>query len=283
MNTKRACDIFPLIDGDEFEALKRNIAEHGQREPIIYVDGEIIDGRNRLRACNELGIEPVIRNLSADEAGDVFALVMSLNFHRRHLRPHEKGAALAAYMEHVGAKKGAGRPKKNSADSAEFPKTLPQVAEKLGIPERTARDHIQAAEDYIAAAPEARAKVDAGEITPKQARIETERKERRDDSEKPSRARRKRSALDALFDCVEGIEKVISKALKETPEIQKPLCAELRSIERRLNPTTPKVSIAPTAEWNEEWHKRNPTPSDIDRVKPQPVVRDDGEFQGAKP
>lgn len=69
-----------------------------------------------LRACQELGLEPKVRELPASEAGDVFLLVMSLNLHRRHLRPHERGAVLAAYMERVGAKKqdGPGRPRKST-------------------------------------------------------------------------------------------------------------------------------------------------------------------------
>lgn len=235
----RACDIFPLIDGDEYEALKRDISEHGQREPIIYVDGEIIDGRNRLRACEELGIEPKVRHIAKDEAGDVFALVMSLNFHRRHLRPHEKGKALAAYFEHVGAKKrdGPGRPKK-STDSVDIPKTIPQVAAKLGIPEQTARDHIKAAEDYAAAAPEVRAKVDAGEITPKQARVETEKKTRQGDAEEKTppvpRTPKPTSERDALDDCTQAIENAVRIALEKHPSLRKAIAAQLRTIEQRL-------------------------------------------------
>ncbi len=184
-----ACDLFPMIGDDEFAALKADISEHGQREPILLVDGEVVDGRNRLRACTELGIEPKLRNLTAKEAGDVFALVMSLNFHRRHLRPHEKGKAELAFMERVGAKKQpkAGRPKK-SENVSDIPKTLPAVAKVLGIDERTVRNHIKAAEDYAAAAPELKAKVDAGELTPKQARAKTERAAKpeaeRDDADK---------------------------------------------------------------------------------------------------
>lgn len=168
----RPCDLFPMIGQDEYEALKLDIQEHGQREPILLVDGEIVDGRNRLRACNELGIDPIYRQLTAAEAGDVFALVMSLNFHRRHLKPHEKGAALAAYMERVGAKKQRGKrtDKAKGGTSA----TLAEVADKLGVPEATARFQLKAAEDYQAAAPEQQARVDAGEITPKQARKATE-------------------------------------------------------------------------------------------------------------
>ena len=45
-------DIFPMMSGDEYEALKVDIAENGQREPIwLHSDGRIIDGRNRHRAC----------------------------------------------------------------------------------------------------------------------------------------------------------------------------------------------------------------------------------------
>src|SRR5678815_3528857 len=79
-----ASRLFPMLAEDEFEALKSDISEHGLREPIVVVDDELVDGRNRLRACRELGIEPKTRNLTAKEAGDVHALVMSLNFHRRH-------------------------------------------------------------------------------------------------------------------------------------------------------------------------------------------------------
>ena len=234
MKISQACKVFPLFDGDEFQALKRDIAEHGQREPIIYVDGEIIDGRNRLRACEELGIEPKVRNLSTDEAGDVFALVMSLNFHRRHLKPHEKGKALQAYMEHVGAKKQrTGRPNK-SAESAELPRTLADVARKLGVPEKTAADYLKAAEDYEAAAPEARAKVDAGEITAKQARAETEKKTGRPGAGAKPREKKPTSEKDALDDCWQAIENAVRIALGKHPSLRKAIAAQLRTIAQGL-------------------------------------------------
>ena len=170
MRTHDACTLFPMIGDDEFAALKADIKEHGQKQPILTTNGVVVDGRNRLRACTELGIEPVFEEV---KAADVFALVMSLNFHRRHLRPHEKGASLAAYMERVGAKKQQGKrtDKAKGGTSA----TLAEVADKLGVPEATARFQLKAAEDYKAAAPEQRAKVDAGDLTPKQARAATEK------------------------------------------------------------------------------------------------------------
>lgn len=235
MTIEKACEIFPLIDGDEFQALKRDIAEHGQREPIIYVDGEIIDGRNRLRACEELGIEPKIRNLTADEAGDVFSLVMSLNFHRRHLKPHEKGAALKAFMAHVGARAGkTGRTKKSDTVS-DIPKTLPAVAAKLGIDERTAQRHIAAAEDYAAAEPEARAKVDAGEITARQAHAQTVKKTGLPGAGRSPREKKPTSEKDAIDDCVQAIEDAIRIALEKHPTLRRAIAAQLRTIEKGLH------------------------------------------------
>jgi hypothetical protein len=79
----------------EVEKLKADIAAHAQREPI-WVRREpipdstlhehmlkIIDGRNRYRACRELGIEPERREW--DGNGSLVAFVISQNLHRRHL------------------------------------------------------------------------------------------------------------------------------------------------------------------------------------------------------
>lgn len=77
-------NIFPLMTGEEFAALKADIAENGQREAIwLHPDGSIIDGRNRYNACIELGIEPHYRTWKNE--GSLVSFVVSLNLHRRHL------------------------------------------------------------------------------------------------------------------------------------------------------------------------------------------------------
>jgi ParB-like chromosome segregation protein Spo0J len=76
-------DIFPLMSAAEFAELKRDVAENGQREPITLYEGRIIDGRNRYRACEELGKEPLTRQW--DGNGSLINYIISLNLHRRHL------------------------------------------------------------------------------------------------------------------------------------------------------------------------------------------------------
>ena len=77
-------NIFPLMQDAEFLDLKQDISEHGQLEPIwLHHDGSIIDGRNRYRACIDLGIEPKYRTWEGE--GSLTAFVVGLNLHRRHL------------------------------------------------------------------------------------------------------------------------------------------------------------------------------------------------------
>jgi N6-adenosine-specific RNA methylase IME4 len=83
-------NIFPMMQGEEFDALKSDIDTNGLREPIwLHQDGRIIDGRNRYLACCELGIEPQYRTWNG--VGSLVAFVVSLNLHRRHLDVGQRG------------------------------------------------------------------------------------------------------------------------------------------------------------------------------------------------
>jgi hypothetical protein len=83
------------MGGQDFLDLKADIEAHGQREPVWTYHGAIIDGRNRYRACTELGIEPELREW--DGQGSLVAFVVSLNLHRRHLSSSQR-ATVAAEM-----------------------------------------------------------------------------------------------------------------------------------------------------------------------------------------
>ena len=81
-------NLFPLMQGEAFEAFVNDIRINGQREPIVMHDGLILDGRNRWRACKQLGIAADTMPL---EAGDPLAYVISANLHRRHLDESQRG------------------------------------------------------------------------------------------------------------------------------------------------------------------------------------------------
>jgi N6-adenosine-specific RNA methylase IME4/ParB-like chromosome segregation protein Spo0J len=104
-----ACAIFPLLEGAEFDALVEDIRANGQREEILVDETKtILDGRNRYRACEALGIKP--RTAVWRPRGDdsVLALIVSLNINRRHLTPSLK-ASLAEELEPMFAAEAAKR------------------------------------------------------------------------------------------------------------------------------------------------------------------------------
>lgn len=76
-----AADAWPMMDEERYAELRADIEMNGQREPITLCDGMILDGRNRYRACVDLGIEPLTRQY----AGDPWAFAWSLNGARRDL------------------------------------------------------------------------------------------------------------------------------------------------------------------------------------------------------
>lgn len=78
-----AANEFPMLDAKRHAELVADIAANGQRETIKLYRGTVLDGRNRLKACQELGLTPKTATLPDDT--DPWAYVWSLNGERRDL------------------------------------------------------------------------------------------------------------------------------------------------------------------------------------------------------
>jgi ParB-like chromosome segregation protein Spo0J len=83
-------EIFPLIEGKEFDDLVADVRKHGIREPIWLYQGKILDGRNRYLAAQSARV-PCPHAIFDEE--DPVAFVISLNLKRRHLDESQRGMA----------------------------------------------------------------------------------------------------------------------------------------------------------------------------------------------
>lgn len=87
------------MDGTQFAELINDISENGLRDPIVLLDGQILDGRNRYRAMRSL--DPTFSPDNAPKMfvdfndGDPLEWVVSKNLHRRHLKESQR-AIIAA-------------------------------------------------------------------------------------------------------------------------------------------------------------------------------------------
>ena len=88
-------EMIPAMSEEEFADLKADIEENGQVEPITLYRGEVLDGRHRSRACDELNIKPLIREYTGDQPA---AYVLSLNVKRRNLTQSQRAAIVLDFL-----------------------------------------------------------------------------------------------------------------------------------------------------------------------------------------
>ena len=88
----------PDMDDAQFNELVEDIRARGQLVAIwVSADGEVIDGRKRLRACELLNIEAKTVNVSDGDGAD---LARSLNILRTHYTASQR-AMFAAEMANL--------------------------------------------------------------------------------------------------------------------------------------------------------------------------------------
>jgi ParB-like chromosome segregation protein Spo0J len=80
--------LFPMLADDELTELAEDIKQRGLLQPIVLdPEGRILDGRNRLAACELAGIEPSFITYEGDDPN---GYALAVNIARRHLRPGQR-------------------------------------------------------------------------------------------------------------------------------------------------------------------------------------------------
>jgi hypothetical protein len=105
-----AADLFPMMSDAELDELAADIAKNGVQQPIVWLKGELLDGRNRVAAVHRIP-DKARREQIAQEwqkgknciilpfLGDPFAYVVSANLHRRHLTAEQKRAVITELLK----------------------------------------------------------------------------------------------------------------------------------------------------------------------------------------
>ena len=102
-------DAFPMASDEELEELAASIAAVGLIHPIVLTPkGEVLDGRNRLAACEKAGVEPTFETRDGDD-DDYKEFVIGANTtgRRESMTVQMAAAAKALVLGHERRKNGA--------------------------------------------------------------------------------------------------------------------------------------------------------------------------------
>lgn len=215
-----AAAVFPAMNDADLKELANDIGEHGLHQPLILTHDEsvLVDGRNRLRACEIAGVDFTTETLPEDYTDEqTIDYIVSANIRRRHLTAGQK-AMLAAELEPMyaeaarerqregGREHGRGQEEKVMANSPqpipEETKSREQAAKAVGASGRSVSDAKALKQD----APDLAEQVSNGDMSLNEA---TKERKRRQPKPPPApRGNRKPELLDAIRQRLEAGEVV---------------------------------------------------------------------------
>lgn len=173
-------DLIPRMSEQEYAELVEDISANGQLQPILIYDHMVLDGRHRLRACEEIGLVPKIETYTGDEPA---AHVLSLNLKRRHLSTSQRAMIATDFLPHLEEES-----KRRQGERTDLhPATsAPNGAQVAPGPNRSAREAaavvgvsprvIQRAKAVVSEAPDLAPAVRAGEMSVNAAEAEVKRR-----------------------------------------------------------------------------------------------------------
>lgn len=96
--------LFPEIVGAEFDKLVEDIGKNGLIHPIIVHHGALLDGRNRLRACEAAGVAPWFTTFESLQLKTTpEAYIWAVNSTRRHLNDGQRAQLILDFKDAIAA------------------------------------------------------------------------------------------------------------------------------------------------------------------------------------
>lgn len=163
-----ACLAFPMMAEPELQALADDIKVRGLLNPVVLFEGKVLDGRNRLAACEIAGVEP--RFVEWEGEGSPTEWVIATNLIRRQLTASQR-AVVALDLLPVLEREAKERQRRSRGRGKKGGKELPansgkgkasQVAAKIA---KTNRQYVQDVKAIRQSAPEVVEMIRAGELT----------------------------------------------------------------------------------------------------------------------
>lgn len=144
-------DLFPMLPDDELAELAADVAERGLLQPIVLdSEGHVLDGRNRLAACEKASVEPTFVTYDGD---DPSGYALAVNIARRHLSKGQQAMVIALSGVEYRNDTGNGPSKQRVAHARQVRDHAPDLADSvasgtvpLDTAYETARERKKAAE-----------------------------------------------------------------------------------------------------------------------------------------
>lgn len=147
-------DRLPEMTDSDYQQLKASVLALGKlAEPIVLLDGMILDGRHRYRVCGETGIEPAFVDFKKSW-GDPAEFVISKSSHR-NMTIGQKAVVAEAFMDDFAKSRG----KEIEGRSAEY------AGDRFGV----ARQYVDQVRQIRRASPELFGEIRAGKLNVNQA------------------------------------------------------------------------------------------------------------------